>query len=65
MRNGGAQPLPTRGAPVEARHLRARVGLVDEDEAMRVEVELALEPFPSPLQDVGTVLEHAIAERAR
>jgi hypothetical protein len=41
---------------MKARHLRARAGLVDEDETMLVEVERALEPLPAPLPDVGTVL---------
>jgi hypothetical protein len=31
-------------------------GLVDEDEPLRVEVRLGLEPGLAPLQDVGAIL---------
>src|SRR3954454_10209917 len=39
-----------------ARHVGRGPGLVDEDEARGIEVELALEPGLAPLQDVGAVL---------
>lgn len=39
-----------------ARHVCRSPGLVDEDEARRIEIELAVEPFLPPLQDVGAVL---------
>ena len=39
-----------------AGHVRGGPGLVDEDEACRVEIELPLEPLLALLQDVGAVL---------
>ena len=56
MRHPGAQALAAEGPPVPAGYLGAGAGLVDEDEALRVEIELALEPSPSAAQDVGSVL---------
>jgi hypothetical protein len=41
---------------LRAGHVGLRPGLVDEDEALRIEVELAIEPGFAPLQDVGTIL---------
>jgi hypothetical protein len=37
-------------------HAGGSPGLVDEDEALGIEVELTLEPCPAPLQDVGAAL---------
>jgi hypothetical protein len=37
-------------------HIGGGPGLVDEDEALRIEIELALEPVLPPLQDIGAVL---------
>ena len=39
-----------------AGHVRRGPGLVDEDKACRVEIELPLEPLLALLQDVGTIL---------
>jgi hypothetical protein len=41
---------------VAARHVRGSPGLVDEDEALGFEIDLAVEPVPALPQDVGTVL---------
>ena len=39
-----------------AGHVGGGPGLVDEDEALRVQIELAIEPVLALLQDVGAVL---------
>jgi transposase len=41
---------------VAARHAGGGLGLVDEDEALGFEVDLAVEPMPTLPQDVGMVL---------
>ena len=56
MRNAGAQPLALRRAAVLARHIGRGPGLVDEDEALGIEIELAVEPVLAPLQDVRAIL---------
>ena len=56
MRDAGAQPLPARAAPMRAGHVRRGPGFIDEDEALGIKVELALEPVLSPLQDIGPIL---------
>jgi hypothetical protein len=39
-----------------ARHVGGSPGLIDEHEALRLEIELPLKPVPTASQDVGTVL---------
>jgi hypothetical protein len=39
-----------------AGHIRRSPGLVDENGALGIKVELALEPVLSSLQDIGTIL---------
>ncbi len=56
MRNADAQALASCTSAMASRHVCRSPGLVDEDEARGVEVDLAIEPFLPPLQDVGTVL---------
>lgn len=56
MRDGSSKPLTPRRPPTDAGHTGGGPGLVDEDEALGVEVELALEPDLAPLQDVRPVL---------
>jgi hypothetical protein len=56
VRNAGAKPLAFRGATVATRHVGRSPCLVDEDEALRIEIELAVEPVFAPLQDVRAVL---------
>ena len=56
VRHADPQAL-ARGAPaMAARHVGRGPGLVDEDEARGIEIELGVEPGLAPLQDVGTVL---------
>lgn len=56
MRNAGPAALTTACAAAQTSHLGGQAGLIDEDEAARVEFGLALEPVLAPLQDVGTLL---------
>jgi hypothetical protein len=51
-----AQPFTTSAAIVDAHHVRGRPGLVDEDEACRVEIDLEFEPRFALAHHVGTVL---------
>jgi len=50
------QALAARAAPMAARHVGRGPGFVDEDEAVGVEVELAVEPRLAVRQDVGPIL---------
>ena len=56
MREVHPQPLAFPAAPVIAGHVGGGPGLVDEDEAFGIEVDLTVEPMPTLSQDVGTVL---------
>ncbi len=56
MRDAGPAALATKGTTTQASHLGGQAGLVDEDEAIRVEIGLGLEPVLAPLQDIGAIL---------
>jgi hypothetical protein len=56
VRNTAAQPHPPSAPAIASRHVGRRAGLVDKHEFQRIEVELAFEPLPTSLTDVGTVL---------
>ena len=56
VRYADAQTLPFWGPAVAPRHIGRSPGLVDEDEPVRVEVGLTVEPGFPPRQDVGTIL---------
>lgn len=56
MRNADPKPLTAPAATVPTSHVRGGPGLVDEDEALRIEVELALEPGLALPQDIRAVL---------
>jgi len=56
VRHASAQSLSSRGPAVTSRHVGRRPGFVDEDQRLGVEVELAVEPLLTSLQDVGAVL---------
>lgn len=56
MRNPDPKPLTAPAATVPTGHVRGGPGLVDEDEALRIEVELAIEPGLASPQDVRAVL---------
>ena len=51
-----AEPLAPRRPAMGAGHVRRSPGLVDENQPVRVEVELAFKPGEPTAQDVGTVL---------
>ncbi len=54
--NAGPQALASRCSTVAPGHVGGGPGLVNEDQAFRVEVELTLEPGLAPPQDIGAVL---------
>ena len=54
--DGCAQPFAFWRASVAARHVGGGPGLVDEDQLLRIEIELAFEPDLATLQDVGALL---------
>jgi hypothetical protein len=54
--NAGPEPLTSWSASPQPRHVGGGPRLVDEDEALRIEIELVVEPLSAPLQDVGPVL---------
>ena len=56
VRNRSPQALAPGRPPMQARHLGGGARLVDEDQALGVQVELTLEPGAATAQDVGTVL---------
>ena len=56
VRDRGAQALAAGGSAVKAGHLGRGTRLVDEHQALGVQVELALEPGAATPQDVGTIL---------
>lgn len=56
VRHAGPQSFAARRPAVATRHVRRCPGLIDEDELPGIEIELAVEPFLAPLQDVGAIL---------
>ena len=56
MRNTAAQTLAAPASAAAARHVGRRRRLIDENQFQRIEVELTVEPSPSPLKDVRAVL---------
>ena len=54
--NGCAQPFAARRPPACARHVGGGPGLIDEDELLRIEIELTVEPVFAPFQDVRPLL---------
>ena len=56
MRNTAAQTLAASAPAVAARQVGRRRRLIDEHQFQRIEVELTVEPSPSPLKNVRTVL---------
>jgi hypothetical protein len=56
VREAHAQPLAPRAAAMAAGHVGGGPRLVDEHEALGVEIELAVEPALALLQDIGPVL---------
>ncbi len=56
VRHAGPQSFTAGRSAIATRHVRRCPGLIDEDELLGIEIELAIEPFLAPLQDVGAIL---------
>jgi hypothetical protein len=56
MGNADPQAFAAAAAAVSASHVGRSPGLIDEDQAVGIEIKLAFEPGLAPLQDVGAVL---------
>ncbi len=56
VRHARAQPLAAAAATVPPCHIGGRPGLVDEDQPVGIEIELAVEPCLALLQNVGSIL---------
>ncbi len=54
--DGRPASLAAWRSPSQPRHLRGCRGLVDEDEPLGIEIELAVEPAYAAAQDIGTLL---------
>jgi hypothetical protein len=54
--NGRPASLTTRRSPSQPGHLRGSCGLVDEDQFLRIEIELAVEPGYATAKDVRALL---------
>jgi hypothetical protein len=65
VREAHPQPLTLPAAAMAAGHVGGSPRLVDEDKALRGEIDLALEPFPPLFQDVGPVLLDCMASLYR
>ena len=61
MREAHPQPLAFPATAMAAGHVGGRPGFIDEDQALRFEIDLAVEPVMPLLQDVGTVLLDSMA----
>tara|TARA_R110000787_G_scaffold235764_5_gene342512 strand:+ start:1724 stop:1924 length:201 start_codon:yes stop_codon:yes gene_type:complete len=48
--------LATLGPPTQPRHFSGCRRLINEDQLLRVEIELAVEPGYAAAQDIGTLL---------
>ena len=60
MRDGGSEAASARRSAMQTRHLGAGAGLVDEDQALGIEVQLTVEPRTTPCKDIGAVLLRCI-----
>jgi hypothetical protein len=56
VRDADTQALAAAATAVGARHVGRSPGLVDEDQAFGIKIELTVEPGFALLQDVGAVL---------
>src|SRR6478672_13143306 len=54
--DGGTQAAASGCTTVYPGHLGRGPGLIDEHQAFGLEIELPLEPVPTPLQDIRSVL---------
>lgn len=56
VRNGCPASFAPQAASAQPRHLCGCRGLIDEDQPLGVEIELAIEPGSAAAQDVGALL---------
>lgn len=56
VRDRGAASISARCPSAKPGHLRAQASFIDEDESRWIEVELAIEPVATTLQEVGALL---------
>jgi len=56
MRHAHPKPLAALAAAMAARHVGRGPGFIDEDEALGVEIGLAVEPGLPALQDIRPIL---------
>src|SRR3954453_22138361 len=56
MRHASPQPPTAQGPPIAPGHVGGSPGLVDEDQALGIEIKLALEPGLAPLANIRPVL---------
>jgi enamine deaminase RidA (YjgF/YER057c/UK114 family) len=61
VREAHPQALALGAAAMAAGHVGGGPGLVNEDEAIRVQIELAIEPLLALLQDIGAILLDGVA----
>lgn len=54
--NGCPASFTAWRSPSQPRHLRGCRGLVNEDEPLRIEIKLAVEPSYAAAQDIRTLL---------
>lgn len=54
--NADAKPFASRRTSIATGHVCRGPRFVDEDEAFRIEIELAVKPLLAPLQDVRAIL---------
>ena len=56
VRHASSTTLASNCTSAQACHLRREAGLVYEDQLFRIEIELAIKPGTSPLQDIRPIL---------
>ena len=61
MRDGGTQALATGGPSVGTGHVGRCPGLINENQTIRIQIKLILEPLATPRQDVRTILLRGVA----
>jgi hypothetical protein len=64
VREAHSQALTLDAAAMAAGHIGGGPGFVDEDEALLVQIALAIEPFLALFQDVGAVLLDGVPSSA-
>lgn len=56
VRYPNPEPFATPAATVSPRHVGRGPGFIDEDQLVRIEIELAIEPGLPLLYDIGAIL---------